>query len=137
MASQTTAPVQTIQNGFNSSPIKQVEEDIMFSRIDRVAPAIAVALALGIGTMGASPPAAAQGSGNASAAQVQGAATASAKKPIDRAEARIAELHAKLHVTAAQDPQWTAFVQAERDSAKEMSELIQDREKHAKSMPKA
>lgn len=37
-------------------------------------------------------------------------------------------------MTAAQDPQWTAFVQAERDSAKEMSELIQRREQHAKNM---
>lgn len=106
----------------------------MFSRIDGVAPTIAVALAFGAVTLGGFSPAAAQGTNNASVTHVQGTADAPAQQPIDRAETRIADLHARLHVTAAQDPQWTAFVQAERDSAKEMSELIQRREQHAKNM---
>jgi Spy/CpxP family protein refolding chaperone len=57
-----------------------------------------------------------------------------AEKPVDKAEARIKEMHAKLKITAAQDPAWEDFVKAQRDNAQQMSALIQKREESADSM---
>ncbi|MDB5393853.1 MAG: hypothetical protein JWM91_1359 [Rhodospirillales bacterium] len=57
-----------------------------------------------------------------------------AQKPIDRAEARLEEMRARLKITPAQDPQWQEFVKAERDGAKEMSELIEKRNQSSKAM---
>jgi len=57
-----------------------------------------------------------------------------AQKPIDRTEDRLREMHAKLKITAEQDPQWENFVKAERDSAKDMSDLIAKRESSVKTM---
>lgn len=53
-----------------------------------------------------------------------------ASKPVDRAEQRIKELHAKLHITQAQEPQWAAFVQVMRDNAQQMSSLIAQRDQN-------
>jgi hypothetical protein len=39
------------------------------------------------------------------------------KQAVARAEARIAELHAKLHITAAEQPQWDAFTAVMRENA--------------------
>src|SRR5581483_8420318 len=106
----------------------------MFNRINRIAPAVTAALAFGAFTLGGTFPAAAQGIHKISAEQDQRPPDASAQRPVDRAETRIAELRAKLHVTSEQGPQWDAFVKAERDSAKEMSERIERRERDAKGM---
>ncbi len=62
------------------------------------------------------------------------ATKADAQKPVDKAEARIEQMHAKLHITAAQQSQWDGFVKAERDSAEEMSTLIAERDKNLQSM---
>jgi hypothetical protein len=61
-------------------------------------------------------------------------ASTDAQKPIDKTEARVKELHAKLKITPAQDPQWQDFVSAERDNAQQMSDLIAKREQGAASM---
>lgn len=49
-------------------------------------------------------------------------------------EARIKELHTKLHVTAAQEAAWNDVAQMMRDNAKAMVEPQQDRAADAKSM---
>jgi len=54
--------------------------------------------------------------------------------PMDRVEGRITSLHSKLHITAAQEGQWTVVAQAMRDNAKSMDALIKDRTAHAASM---
>jgi protein CpxP len=49
------------------------------------------------------------------------------QSPAERVEARIKELHDKLHITAAQAPQWDAVTQAMRDNAKSMDALLKAR----------
>jgi len=51
----------------------------------------------------------------------------------DRVEARIKELHSKLHITAAQETQWDKVAQMMRDNAKAMVELQKDRAQDAKA----
>jgi hypothetical protein len=51
----------------------------------------------------------------------------------DRVEARIKELHSKLHVTAAQESQWNKVAEMMRDNAKAMVGLQKDRAQDAKS----
>lgn len=58
------------------------------------------------------------------------AATASA----DRIEARITELHRKLHVTAAQEIPWNNLAQVMRDNAKAMVDLQNRRVANTQSM---
>ena len=48
-------------------------------------------------------------------------------------EARIKELHSKLHVTTAQETQWNNVAQMMRDNAKAMVSLQKDRAQDAKS----
>jgi Spy/CpxP family protein refolding chaperone len=57
-----------------------------------------------------------------------------AQRPIDKAEARINEMHAKLKITPAQDPQWQDFVNAQRQNAEQMSALIEKRDEGSASM---
>jgi periplasmic protein CpxP/Spy len=45
----------------------------------------------------------------------------------DRVEQRIADLHAKLQITPAQQPQWDQFVQVMRDNAQSMDQTFQHR----------
>ncbi len=52
----------------------------------------------------------------------------------DRVEARIKELHVKLHVTAAQETQWSNVAQMMRDNAKAMVGLQKERAEDVKSM---
>jgi len=63
-------------------------------------------------------------------------ATESAAKPthMDRVEKRIGDLHAKLHISAAQESQWASVAQAMRDNAKSMDTLIKERTANAKAM---
>jgi periplasmic protein CpxP/Spy len=49
-------------------------------------------------------------------------------------EARIKELHNKLHITAAQQTQWDSLVEVMRDNAKTMMDLQKERGQDAKSM---
>jgi hypothetical protein len=52
----------------------------------------------------------------------------------DRIEARIKELHKKLHVTAAQETPWNNLAQVMRDNAKAMVELQNQRVADTQSM---
>jgi protein CpxP len=61
------------------------------------------------------------------------ATTDKADKPLEKAEARIKEMHAKLKITPAQDPQWEDFVKAQRDNAEQLSQLEEKREEGASS----
>lgn len=54
--------------------------------------------------------------------------------PLDRVEKRISDLHSKLRITPAQEPQWTAVAQAMRDNAKSMDALIKERSANSKTM---
>ena len=49
-------------------------------------------------------------------------------------EARIKELHRKLHITAAQKPQWDNLAQVMRDNAQAMSDLKKQRAADAQTM---
>jgi hypothetical protein len=49
------------------------------------------------------------------------------KRAIARAEARIAELHTKLHITAAEQPQWDAFTAVMRENAMHAEESAAER----------
>jgi len=60
--------------------------------------------------------------------------SASKMSPVDHVEKRINELHAKLHITAAQESQWATVAQAMRDNAQNMDALIKDRASHGKTM---
>lgn len=50
------------------------------------------------------------------------------KSSTDRTETRIAQLHADLKITPAEEAQWGAVAQAMRDEAKQMDELITRRQ---------
>jgi protein CpxP len=54
--------------------------------------------------------------------------------PTDRVEGRIKEMHASLHITAAQEPQWGAVAQSMRDSAKSIEALAGDRTQKISTM---
>ncbi len=63
------------------------------------------------------------------------AASAAATKPAHRlVEARIKSLHASLHNTTAQEPQWQAVATVMRDNAETTGALIKDRTAKAKTM---
>jgi hypothetical protein len=67
----------------------------------------------------------------ASAQQSTGPATAS---PADHVETRISELHTKLQITPAQEPQWKDFAQVMRDNAKATGALLDDRSHNVRAM---
>jgi protein CpxP len=52
----------------------------------------------------------------------------------DRVELRIKDMHAKLKITAEQEPQWVLVATVMRDDAKAMDALTQTRFDHAKDM---
>jgi protein CpxP len=52
----------------------------------------------------------------------------------DRAEARIAHMHAKLDITSSQEEQWAKVAEVMRDNARSMDSLMQTRHENAKSM---
>ncbi len=51
-----------------------------------------------------------------------------------RVEARIADMHAKLKITPAQEDQWTKVAEVMRENAKSMDALTRSRFEHAKTM---
>jgi hypothetical protein len=63
-----------------------------------------------------------------------GVATTSRVSKVDRTEARIKELHAKLEITPAQEELWSKVTQVMRDNAKEMQALIKERSAKAGTM---
>jgi LTXXQ motif family protein len=60
--------------------------------------------------------------------------SAPAREKTDPVEARIKELHRRLHITSAQQAQWDKLVQVMRDNAKAMNDLQEQRKQDAKSM---
>jgi periplasmic protein CpxP/Spy len=54
--------------------------------------------------------------------------------PTNRVETRIKDLHNRLQITAAQEPQWNSVAQAMRDNAKSMETVIGDRTQKIKTM---
>jgi hypothetical protein len=54
--------------------------------------------------------------------------------PVDYTEAHIRSLHARLHITAAQETQWGNVAQVMRDNAKVMDTMIQERSGKIKTM---
>ena len=71
----------------------------------------------------------------AAAALLATSALASARPShVDRVEARIKELHAKLNITQAQEGRWTNVTQVMRDNAQAMDALIKARADNAKTM---
>jgi hypothetical protein len=60
--------------------------------------------------------------------------SAPASEKSDPVEARIKELHSRLHITAAQQSQWDKLVQVMRDNAKAMTDLQEQRKQDAKAM---
>ena len=52
----------------------------------------------------------------------------------DRVEQRIADLHARLHITPDQQAQWDKFAQVMRDNAQKMHQTVEDRATKIKSM---
>ncbi len=62
------------------------------------------------------------------------ASTASEPAGMSAVEARIKDLHKRLHITAAQKPQWDALTQVMRDNAQAMVDLEKQRAAEAQSM---
>jgi hypothetical protein len=60
--------------------------------------------------------------------------SAPAGQKSDPVEARIKELHSRLHITAAQQTQWDNLVQVMRVNAKAMNDLQEQRKQDAKTM---
>jgi hypothetical protein len=64
-----------------------------------------------------------------------GAAGSKAKPvPADPVEARIKKLHSDLHITAAQESQWSDVAQMMRDNGKTMADLRQQRVDDSKAL---
>jgi protein CpxP len=57
-----------------------------------------------------------------------------AKSAEERVERRIAELHAQLHITPAEQQQWDQFAQVMRDNAREMDQVFIQRAQQYESM---
>ncbi len=70
----------------------------------------------------------------ATLASTSGAVHSSNNARQDRTEQRIANMCAKLKITAAQEDQWAKVAQVMREDAKTMDTLIQARTDHAKDM---
>jgi periplasmic protein CpxP/Spy len=62
------------------------------------------------------------------------AAKHSAQTRVDRVEARITDMHAKLKITQAQEDQWAKVAQVMRDNEKAVEPLIKARAENAKTM---
>jgi hypothetical protein len=81
-----------------------------------------------------SPAKAAAQSQPASSEQAMAAPGAPESPGNEPVEARIKELHRRLHITDAQKPQWDALTQVMRDNAQAMADLQKQRASDAKSM---
>lgn len=53
---------------------------------------------------------------------------------VQMAEQRIRDLHASLHITSSEQPQWEQFAQVMRDNAKDIDQAYQQRAAHLDSM---
>jgi LTXXQ motif family protein len=72
--------------------------------------------------------------GNSKTISVASSQAMASPSDTNAVEARIKELHRKLHITAAQKPQWDNLAQVMRDNAQAMSDLKKQRAADAQSM---
>ncbi len=89
----------------------------------RIKPVVlAIVLAMPVGAM-------AQGASSTSSAPNAGSATEQAPthEMLKRVEQRIADLHAKLHITSTEDQQWQQFAGVMRDNAAKMEHIAAER----------
>ena len=56
------------------------------------------------------------------------------KNAEERVENRIKELHAQLHITSAEEPQWNQFAGVMRDNAREMDQTLMQRAQQFQAM---
>jgi hypothetical protein len=83
----------------------------------------------------ASPVFAASDSARSASSSEQAMAATGSESPANSAiEARIKELHKRLHITEAQKPQWDALTQVMRDNAQAMVDLEKQRAANVKTM---
>lgn len=69
-----------------------------------------------------------------SAAPATKAAPTKTSKRLSGVEARIASLHKRLKITAAQEPQWQQVAQVMRDNASQIEQLVKERNAKVKTM---
>jgi periplasmic protein CpxP/Spy len=105
----------------------------MFSRTKSLTRTLATAVLLGSIALPGSL-AIAAGDSAATMASTSAATTESAPAESAAVEARIKELHSKLHITAAQQTQWDNLVQVMRENAKAMYDLEKQRAENASAM---
>jgi protein CpxP len=79
-------------------------------------------------------PAAASAQSTHAPAAPQAAVAPAVKSAEERVERRIAELHAQLHITPAEQQQWDQFAQVMRDNAREMDQVFIQRAQQYESM---
>ena len=117
----------------------------MSSFAQKIARALAATTLVGSLALAGSFAIAADPAGSATAATPEILAQASTAAPAttesapageksDPVEARIKELHSRLHITAAQQSQWDKLVQVMRDNAKAMDDLQAQRKQDASAM---
>lgn len=104
----------------------------MMKIIDRTSYALATAAILGVVVFAQVPPAAA--AENTPVRLVSTDASKSGRASVDRVEARITDLHKKLHITAAQTQQWNDFAAVMRDNAKTIRESVVDKTQNSTSL---
>ena len=56
------------------------------------------------------------------------------KNAEERVERRIKELHAQLHITAAEEPQWNQFAEVMRQNARDMDQVLMERAEQFSTM---
>ena len=56
------------------------------------------------------------------------------KNAEERVENRIKELHAQLHITSAEEPQWNQFAEVMRENAREMDQTLMQRAQQFQTM---
>jgi hypothetical protein len=65
---------------------------------------------------------------------ITGQAPAGSQTAVERVEKRIADLHARLQITPAEEPLWDKFAQVMRDNAQRMSQTAGERAARLKDM---
>jgi hypothetical protein len=109
--------------------------------IARAVPALWIAaLLLPVGAIAQTAPRGPTGTETAAPAGTAARNEAAAPAPraeqamLQRVDRRIAELHERLHITAAEEPQWRQFADAMRNNVRQMAQVLAEREQKFRSM---
>jgi len=107
-----------------------------FAAVVALTGALLVVPALAQTTPSAPPPTAAPSAAPAapSTAPATKAAPTKTSKRLSGVDARIASLHKRLKITAAQEPQWQQVAQVMRDNATQIEQLVKERDAKLKTM---